>query len=53
MLVFMVHVYHDEFRAPGEALGCPRSACNGRFSAGENLGSEAAGKGDEPAQHAF
>src|SRR5260221_4700892 len=25
MLEFMPPVYHDEFRAPGEALRCPRS----------------------------
>ena len=50
MLVFIRHVYHDEFRAPDEALGCRRARFAGRFSARDDFGPEAAGRGQEEAR---
>jgi hypothetical protein len=43
MLVIMRHEYHDDFRAPSEALGCPRSAVWRWFSAREDFGRVSAG----------
>jgi hypothetical protein len=50
MLVFIRYEYHDDFRAPGVALGCPRTRFDGRFSAREDLGPEAPWRGEESAQ---
>jgi hypothetical protein len=53
MLVIIRHEYHDEFRAPGEALGCPMARFAGGFSAREDPGPEAALERREEAQQAF
>jgi hypothetical protein len=52
MLEFIRHMYHDEFRAPGVALGCPRAVFDHRFRAREDFGPEAALRAEESAQQA-
>jgi hypothetical protein len=47
MLFCMSPVYHDEFRASGEALNGPGAPFDGRFIAREDSGPEAAGRGEE------